>query len=279
MYKIIGIDGQEYGPVTADQIRAWITAGRANSQSKAQLEGTTDWKPLSDFPEFADAFHPKPAEATPSTSNFGADAETLASRILAQGYVVDAGSCLTRAWDKLMADLWPIIGVTALIWIALSASHGVYVGILLTGPLLGGLNFYYLKKIRNQPAELADAFAGFSIAFVQLLLASLVSGLLMGVGYALCIVPGIYLTVAWIFALSLVIDKQLRFWDAMELSRKVVNLRWWSVAWLVLLCLLINIGGGLVCCVGVFFTLPLTGLAMMYAYEDVFGTNSPAQSP
>ena len=276
MYKIIGNDGQEYGPVTADQIRAWIAAGRANAQSKAQLEGSTDWKPLSDFPEFAEALNPKPAPS--STGGFGADAESMASRILAQGYVVDAGSCLTRAWDKLMPDLWPIIGVTALIWIALSASHGVYVSILLTGPLLGGLNFYYLKKIRNQPAELADSFAGFSIAFVQLLLASLVSSLLMGIGYALCIIPGIYLTVAWIFALPLVIDKQLKFWDAMELSRKVVNLRWWSVAWLLLLCLLINIGGGLVCCVGVFFTLPLTGLAMMYAYEDVFGTNT-AQSP
>src|SRR5258705_12145307 len=108
-----------------------------------------------------------------------------------------------------MPDLWPIIGVTALIWIALSGSHGVCVGILLTGPLLGGLNFYYLTKIRNQPAELADAFAGFSIAFVQLLLASLVSGLLMGIGYARCIVPRIYLTVAWTFALPLVIDKQL----------------------------------------------------------------------
>src|SRR5689334_4711376 len=132
MYKIIGNDGQEYGPVTADQIRAWIAAGRANAQSKVQLEGSTDWKPLSDFPEFAEAIHSKPPDTTSSTPSFGADAETLASRILAQGYVVDAGSCLTRAWDKLMPDLWPLIGVTALIWIALSASHGVYVGILLT---------------------------------------------------------------------------------------------------------------------------------------------------
>src|ERR1044071_3363820 len=121
MYKIIGIDGQEYGPVTAEQIRAWVAAGRANAQSKAQLEGTTDWKPLSDFPEFADVLHPKPAETTSSSSGFGSDAAALESRILSRGYVVDAGSCLSRAWEKLMPDLWPIIGVTALIWVALAA--------------------------------------------------------------------------------------------------------------------------------------------------------------
>ena len=56
-------------------------AGRANAQSKVQLEGSTDWKPLSDFPEFADALNPKPTPS--STSSFGADAEGLASRILA----------------------------------------------------------------------------------------------------------------------------------------------------------------------------------------------------
>jgi hypothetical protein len=275
MYKIIGIDGQEYGPVTADQIRTWIAAGRANAESKIQLEGTTDWKPLAAFPEFADALRAK-IEAAGTTPAAG-DNANLDAGIRTSGHTLDAGSCLSRAWEKLMGDLWPIIGVTALIWVALAASHSVYVGILLTGPLLGGLCYYYLKKIRNQPAELADAFAGFSMSFVQLLLASLIAGLLMGVGYALCVIPGIYLSVAWVFSLPLVIDKQLKFWDSMETSRKVVNIRWWSVAWLLLLCALINIGGGLVCVIGVFFTLPLTGLAIMYAYEDVFG-NAPAQS-
>src|SRR5437660_685846 len=53
MYKIIGADGKEYGPITAEQLRQWIAEGRANAQSKIRLEGSTDWKPLSDYPEFA----------------------------------------------------------------------------------------------------------------------------------------------------------------------------------------------------------------------------------
>jgi TM2 domain-containing protein/uncharacterized protein DUF4339 len=54
MYKIIGGDGQQYGPATAAQIRDWVTAGRANAQTLAQAEGTVEWKPLNAFSDFAD---------------------------------------------------------------------------------------------------------------------------------------------------------------------------------------------------------------------------------
>ena len=53
MYKIIGADGREYGPITADQLREWIVEGRANSETKALDEGTFQWKPLVEYLEFA----------------------------------------------------------------------------------------------------------------------------------------------------------------------------------------------------------------------------------
>jgi Domain of unknown function (DUF4190)/GYF domain 2 len=56
MYRIIGADGRQYGPVSAEQIRRWIAEGRANAQTQVLADGTTDWKPLGTFPEFADAF-------------------------------------------------------------------------------------------------------------------------------------------------------------------------------------------------------------------------------
>lgn len=52
MYKIIGADGREYGPVGADQVKQWIAEGRANAQTRAQAQGAGDWKPLADFAEF-----------------------------------------------------------------------------------------------------------------------------------------------------------------------------------------------------------------------------------
>lgn len=55
MYKIIGADGREYGPITAEQLREWIAEGRANAQTRAQAEGTAQWKPLTEYLEFAPA--------------------------------------------------------------------------------------------------------------------------------------------------------------------------------------------------------------------------------
>lgn len=54
MYKIIGGDGREYGPVSAEQLRQWIREGRANANTQAAAEGSNDWKPLASFPEFAE---------------------------------------------------------------------------------------------------------------------------------------------------------------------------------------------------------------------------------
>jgi hypothetical protein len=53
MYRIIGADGREYGPVTADQLREWIAEGRVNAQTKAAAEGEAVWKPLVEYLEFA----------------------------------------------------------------------------------------------------------------------------------------------------------------------------------------------------------------------------------
>lgn len=52
MYKIIGADGREYGPATAEQLQQWIREDRANAQTKTQVEGSPEWKRLADFPEF-----------------------------------------------------------------------------------------------------------------------------------------------------------------------------------------------------------------------------------
>ncbi|MFZ0827126.1 MAG: DUF4190 domain-containing protein [Verrucomicrobiia bacterium] len=56
MYKIIGADGREYGPVAAGQLQQWISEGRANAQTPALAPGAMEWKPLGALPEFAAQF-------------------------------------------------------------------------------------------------------------------------------------------------------------------------------------------------------------------------------
>ena len=66
MYKILGADQKEYGPISADAVRQWITEGRVTGPTSAQAEGSAEWKPLSQFAEFAPAFAAK--GAAPSLS-------------------------------------------------------------------------------------------------------------------------------------------------------------------------------------------------------------------
>ncbi|MBI3880084.1 MAG: DUF4190 domain-containing protein [Verrucomicrobia bacterium] len=63
MFKIIGGDGTEYGPVSAADLRQWMAQGRANAATRARRDGTGDWKTLGDFPEFAAVGGPPPMPA------------------------------------------------------------------------------------------------------------------------------------------------------------------------------------------------------------------------
>jgi hypothetical protein len=64
MYKIIGADQKEYGPITADQLRQWISEGRVNTHTKVQAAGATEWKAMAELPEFASIL-PRPAPPLP----------------------------------------------------------------------------------------------------------------------------------------------------------------------------------------------------------------------
>jgi hypothetical protein len=68
MYKILGGDQKEYGPVTAEQVREWVAQRRANAQTLIRVEGAVDWQPLSAFPEFAAALVAPPAYTAPAAT-------------------------------------------------------------------------------------------------------------------------------------------------------------------------------------------------------------------
>jgi TM2 domain-containing membrane protein YozV len=68
MYKIVGVDGQQYGPVNAEEIRRWIADKRANAQTLVQIEGGPEWKPLGSFAEFASELKAVPPLIAPPLS-------------------------------------------------------------------------------------------------------------------------------------------------------------------------------------------------------------------
>src|SRR5436305_5342305 len=112
MYKIVGGDQKEYGPVTADELRRWIAEGRLNGQSLVRAEGQTDWLPLMSYPEFAEALGPHAAAPGVTLPGEAGAASALSSEeILAREPRVEVGECLSLSWQLLRSNFALLVGV------------------------------------------------------------------------------------------------------------------------------------------------------------------------
>lgn len=204
-------------------------------------------------------------------------AEAIAATYLQRRAPVDISRAVSRAWALVMDNLWPIAGGTVLAWlISVGLAPVPILGWIVGFVLLGGLDYMILRRIRGESVQIGDVFAGFNRAFLDLTMAGLVKWLLTTIGLVLCILPGIYLAVGYLFALPLVIDKKMEFWTAMEVSRRVVHEHWWATFGLAIVLILIALAGFLVCGVGAVISVPVASTALMYVYEDLFGEPAAA---
>ena len=201
----------------------------------------------------------------------------LADQYLRRGAVIDIGRAVSRGWALVRDNMGVLVGATVLGWlVSLGLAFVPVLGWVVGFVLLGGLDYMFLRRIRGEAIQVGDVFAGFNRAFLHLSLAGLVKWLLTCLGLALCILPGIYLGVCYVFALPLVIDKEMEFWPAMELSRTVVQAHWWSMLALVIVLAIIACAGVLACGVGALITIPVASASFMYVYEDLFGRTAVA---
>ncbi|MCX8108355.1 MAG: DUF4339 domain-containing protein [Verrucomicrobiae bacterium] len=229
MYKMIGGDSVEYGPVTAEQLKEWIAEHRANRHTLVQEVGTTNWVPLGQMSEFADALTAAEMawqDTTRSLAEHDSD-KTETSVQTTRKAEFRVTDCLGDAWSLMTRHPSLTIGGATLAWLIVTVlTFGTCVGgllrIMISGPLYGGLAILYLKLIREEKTSLKELFAGFMGPFGQLMIVWLVARLVSDAGLALCILPGVFLKVIWVFGLALVADKGMPFWPALELSRQTV---------------------------------------------------------
>ena len=152
MFKILGGDGKEYGPVTADTLRQWVNEGRANAQTRVQPEGATDWMTLATVPEFAALFHAPPPGLTAAAGG------------------VPIGPARTSG----MAVTSLVMGILSFI------SCGVT--LLVTSPLGLILGLVAMSKIKKSQGRLTGqglALAGTIVSGVALLLLPLFAAMLL----------------------------------------------------------------------------------------------------
>ncbi len=114
LFTIIGGDGREYGPVTAQQVRAWVATGRADEDTKAKVAGTDEWKTVGDFPELS-GDEPGPAAAAveedhgPELAGRGARlGATLIDMVLGCICILPGGLMLgPELLQRLLKGEWP----------------------------------------------------------------------------------------------------------------------------------------------------------------------------
>jgi uncharacterized membrane protein len=174
---------------------------------------------------------------------------------VAEGDDMDIGKCFKDAWRLFRLDLGPLL-VTALI---ASVILGIASALLLAvmaggiglaryggavGDVFGSASAFFafilvfvvgllvyawaaatmfrmiVRRVREgRPATYADMketdeIGAFAVAFVIL-------GVLIGIGYALLVVPGLILVTLWIYALPLVVDRRISVGEAMSESRRL----------------------------------------------------------
>jgi membrane-anchored glycerophosphoryl diester phosphodiesterase (GDPDase) len=206
-YTIIGGDGKQYGPISGDDLRKWISEGRLNAQSLAKADSDAEFRTLSTFPELADAFAPQAAapDAPPSLAS--------SADWLERDYELDIGDCVSRGWNLFkenmgtlfgaffVAMLIAIVGISIINTVlmlllpkAILASpvwrqcfnFALQAGVaLIVAPLLGGIYYIFIQRLRGRPAAVGDVFMGFQKMFSQLFLGNFVVGFFTG----LCMIP------------------------------------------------------------------------------------------
>lgn len=123
------------------------------------------------------------------------------AQVRERDYEHSIGTYFSQAWALFKSAPGIIIGVTVLVGFCFAAANvipylSVVTSIILSGPLLGGLFAFFLKKLRGQDATVGDGFSGFGPRFGQLLLGHFVPGLLAWVA----LIPAVVLAGIVMFA-------------------------------------------------------------------------------
>ena len=194
----------------------------------------------------------------------------------------DIGACFNIAFAALKRDLLNIVLANFVIGLVITLVCGLglipIIGwiavMLLVPPLVIGFIRFNAKCVRGQPAALGDCFSGFDV-FGTSVLSYILLVLLVLVGTVLCILPGFYLAIAYVFVWNLLADRKGSAWECLEMSRQAVTAHWGWALLLMIVASLLAYAGLIACIIGVFVTMPLYGLMLAAAYDRLFADQPP----
>ncbi len=201
---------------------------------------------------------------------------------------------LSEAWQRVAGSkrVFVTVGVILFVGIAVvsrllgallfgaSAESGLVRGTLfqiamtaILYPFLVGVMMLGIRRAVDAPIDVRDAF-GYLEHAGAVVVAAVPIALLTSIGFALLVLPGLYLSVAWLFALPLIVEKGLPAWEAMETSRRAVTHHWFKVFGALLVFGLIVFASAFTV-VALIWTLPFWIIGYGVLYRIVFGVENP----
>ena len=147
------------------------------------------------------------------------------------------------------------------------------IGIPFTYPLLAGITLLGIRRSVNAKITAGSVFQAYAKTIPLALLGITLMALTI-LGYVLFIIPGIYLSVAYLMSTSLIIDRNMGVWEALETSRKAITKHWFKIFFLYLLLGLMFALAMLPLLIGLIWMLPLMLIVHGTLYKRMFGVES-----
>jgi len=191
-----------------------------------------------------------------------------------EGYQFNLEKYFMQGFELFKKEAGLFIGFTV-VSILMSLIAGVIpvVGRVLQTIIMSIVNlgyFYVARKIKNGKAvTFEDFFKPFN-AFGDIIGVALVVFLLTILATLCLIIPGIYLGIAWMFAVPIAYFYKPSLWGSMEASRIIITKNWWWFLVLILSVLVLNILGAICLLVGLLVTIPVSQLIFYAVFDDIF---------
>lgn len=167
--------------------------------------------------------------------------------------------------DYSSIKVWDIPGVTT--YYGLSGLLGI-----LVAPLYVGVIYIANKYNSKQPIQASDLFIGYKQNLVNTLIYSVISSIIIAIGFALCFLPGFLVLPFLLLGYPVLLFENASFGEALSKSFAIARENYGVLLGTSLLGLLISLSGLILCFVGIFLTALFFLVVMYSAYCAFAGT-------
>lgn len=220
-------------------------------------------------------------------------------RGLAGDYQIEVGEVLREAWAKTDGSKATFF-IALVIYLAIVSAVGFVVGIatavfdrvgldvfdvldqlvpvVIAMPMVCGITVLGLRRsvgVETSPGIVLSYFH----LWIPVVVLTVIMYVLVAVGLALLVIPGIYLAVSYMLAIPLLVDKKLEPWEALETSRRALSTHWFEMLAFALAVGFINLATIVTLGIGLIWTFPMSYIAIGLIYQRIFGIEPETLGP